>query len=110
MCALCAALAGERYWTDAAGSPEFAADGTLLTRKAERLRRLKIINRVLAFYGLAAADWGGSVYMITNNAGREGLADHLNGIWAAARSLRGSACDPLDPHLLNTLERAGSNG
>jgi len=99
MCALCGVLGGAEHWTDGA-----AGDRTL-TRRAERLRRVGLANAVLAGYGLTLADWQGANYLLSSRTGRTEVVDDLMHVWQVAERMLGRTCDPLDPALLDRLER-----
>lgn len=106
MCGLCGALGSHQYWTDAAGSADFQRNGMTITRRDERERRLRLINRVLGSRGLVVRDWGGNSYVLEGPRGKVDNVYNLAGIWAAIDAHSGGApIDPLDPHLLNELER-----
>jgi hypothetical protein len=109
MCALCGALGASRYWTDAAGRPEFERAGAKLTRRLERSRRVDLVNAVLRAQRLALHDWGGNSYVLQNAAGRRQNVYNLAGVWAAADTLAAQPIDPLDEQLLRELE-AGAGG
>jgi hypothetical protein len=105
MCGLCGVLGSGAHWTDdrtgdgAGGSPQ--------TRRAARLARVRLMNAVLAHYGLSLADWQGSSYVLTGATGRSELVGDIVQVWRAAERMSGRACDPLDPCLLARLERDG---
>jgi hypothetical protein len=104
MCGLCGVLGAESDWTDAAARPE--AFGGHATRSQERHRRIALANRILRHYGLRLGDFAGRSYVLRGATGRQAIVPHLVGMWAAAESLAGRRCDPLDPALLAALERA----
>jgi len=103
MCALCAALGGSRFWTDAAGHEAFSRDGGKLSIRAERQERVRLLNSIAAFYAVSIRDWGGSSYMLENESGQRANVYNLNGIWSQLEELGGKACDPLEPGLLSYL-------
>jgi hypothetical protein len=107
MCGLCAALGSGKDWTDAAGRPEFERTGRKVTRRSEREARTALVNGVVGHYGLALQDWGGNSFVLSDASGKAENIYNLAGIWAAAERLIGGPCDPLDPGLLNRLERVG---
>jgi|SRR5271163_735658 len=102
MCGLCGMLGGEVHWTDRA-PPTGAAPQT---RRAERLYRVALINAVLGHYGLAAADWQGSSYLLSSRTGRTEIVADLPQLWRAAEAMLGRRCDPLEPALVARLEAA----
>jgi hypothetical protein len=98
MCGLCGLLAGDAHWA------EGAAYGAQ-TRRAERLRRARLVNAVLGHYRLALADWQGASYLLTSRTGHTEIVADLAQLWQAAERLLGHRCDPLDPRLVERLER-----
>ena len=108
MCSLCGILAGRGHWTESAANPEvFAGRGEVHTVARERQQRTRVLNVVLAHYGLSVSDWSGSRYVLRTRTGRSALVGNLNELWAAAENLLGRPCDPLDPSLLSELSRHG---
>lgn len=92
MCSLCGVL-GQPHWAEA-GS----------TRRA-RIERVRLVNRVLEHFGLALHDWSGSVYVVRDRKGRAEVVSDLGTLWAAAERLAGRPLDPLDPALVEALDR-----
>jgi hypothetical protein len=90
MCGLCGVLLSET-WAEEAGD-----------RRA-RVLRLKLVNRVLAHFGLRLDEWGGRVYVLRDRTGRTAVVDDLSAIWREAERLAGRPLDPLDPELLASL-------
>jgi hypothetical protein len=108
MCALCGVLGGGGDWTDAAARPGvFTPSVDSLQRRRERVHRVACAQRVLGFYGLTLSDWQASSFVLSTLTGKTGIVDNLTHLWAAAESLTGRPCDPLDPRLIERLERAG---
>ncbi len=107
MCSLCAVLGGSRHWTDAAGQEPFSLDGGRVTLRAEREKRVGLLNRVLAIHGITLRDWGGTSFVLEDGAGRRENVYNLAGIWEAVHGLLGTAADPLDPALLDRLAGIG---
>ena len=90
MCGLCGVLLSET-WAEEAGD-----------RRARALR-LKLLNRVLAHFGLRLDEWAGRVYVLQNRTSRTAVVDDLSAIWREAERLAGGPLDPLDPELLASL-------
>jgi hypothetical protein len=90
MCGLCGVLLNET-WAEEAGD-----------RRA-RVLRLKLLNRVLAHFGLRLDEWAGRVYVLRDRTGRTAVVDDLGSIWREAERLAGRPLDPLDPQLLAGL-------
>jgi hypothetical protein len=90
MCVLCNVLV-EEHWADGAGG-----------RRA-RVFRVRLLNRVLRFYGLRLDDWSGRVLVLRDAKGRSAVVADLGSLWREAERLAGRKLDPLDPALLATL-------
>ena len=104
MCSLCGILAGRGHWTESSANPEvFAGRPQAHTVGRERQHRVRVLNVVLAHYGLSVSDWAGSRYVLRTRTGRSALVENLNELWTEAEKLLGRPCDPLDPSLLSDL-------
>ena len=90
MCSLCGFL-GQAHWAEEGGG-----------RRA-RIVRVRLVNRVLAHFGLRLDDWSGSVYVVRDRKGRAEVVRDLGELWAAAERLAGRPLDPLDPGLVRAL-------
>ena len=109
MCSLCGILGGRGHWTESAASPEAFADRTEIhTPTRERQQRTRILNVVLAHYGLSVSDWAAGRSVLRGATGRTALVDNVGELWPAAEQLTGRALDPLDPALLATLAPHGA--
>tara|TARA_R110002167_G_scaffold60368_17_gene170612 strand:- start:1240 stop:1563 length:324 start_codon:yes stop_codon:yes gene_type:complete len=104
MCSLCGILGGRGHWADSATSPEaFARREERHTWQRERQTRTRLINRVLAHYGLKLQDWSGNAYVLRGRTGQTAIVNNLSEIWAEAERLSHKECDPLDDGLLREL-------
>jgi hypothetical protein len=92
MCSLCGVLL-KTHWAERGA------------RRRERTFRVRLVNRVLAHYGLELADWGGRVYVLRDRKGKSAVVDDLGALWAEAERLAERRLDPLDPALLAALRR-----
>ena len=90
MCVLCNVLVNE-HWAEQEGG-----------RRA-RVMRVRLVNRVLAFYCLRLDDWSGRVWMLRDRKGRCAVVADLGSLWAEAERLAGRPLDPLDPELVAAL-------
>jgi hypothetical protein len=90
MCVLCNVLVNE-HWAEQEGG-----------RRA-RIMRVRLVNRVLAFYGLRLDDWSGRVWVLRDRKGRSAVVADLGSLWAEAERLVGRPLDPLDPELVAAL-------
>ena len=79
----------------------WAASATPAAR--ERIFRVRILNRVLAHFGLELGDWSGRVYVLRDQKGRSAVVEDLGSLWTAAEALAGRPLDPLDPALVAAL-------
>jgi hypothetical protein len=90
MCVLCNVLVNE-HWAEQEGG------------RRGRVMRVRLVNRVLAFYGLRLDDWSGRVWVLRDGKGRTAVVADLGSLWAEAERLAGRPLDPLDPDLVATL-------
>jgi hypothetical protein len=90
MCVLCNVLVNE-HWAEQEGG-----------RRA-RVMRVRLVNRVLAFYGLRLDDWSGRVWVLRDRKGSSAVVADLGSLWAEAERLAGRPLDPLDPELVAAL-------
>lgn len=104
MCGLCGSLGGSADWAEA-GADVFKAS---TPRRGERQARARLANRVLALYGLKLEDWGGASYVLRNRTGGTQIIDNLTQMWPAAEVLARRPCDPLDPDIVDAVERLAS--
>lgn len=94
MCGLCGVFGGEHHWT-AAGQPENAAPD-VNRRRIERMRRVTLVNSLLAPRRVSLQDWQGVSYLLSSPTGGSELVDSLGGIWEAVERLTGRPFDPLE--------------
>jgi hypothetical protein len=90
VCALCGILL-QSHWAERGSG------------RRERIFRVRLMNRVLAHYGLELGDWGGRVYVLRDRKGRSSVVDDLGSLWAEAERMAGRPLDPLDPELVAAL-------
>src|SRR3954471_23712884 len=103
---MCGVLGGSEHWTDAVARPGiFTRNTDPAARRRERMNRVAAANRVLAHYRLTLADWQGSAFVLSTATGKTEIVDNLAHLWIAAERLLGRACDPLDPDLIDLMER-----
>jgi hypothetical protein len=101
MCGLCGILANADHWTDAPAAPVHSTPSQL------RQLRTRVANRVLAFYGLKLRDTAGAL-VVQSATGQTALIPHLGALWPAADKISRRALDPLDPQLVEALNRSDS--
>jgi hypothetical protein len=90
MCVLCGVLLSE-HWAEQEGG------------RRGRVFRVRLLNRVLAFYGLRLDDWSGRVWTLRDAKGRSVVVADLGSLWSEAERLAGRPLDPLDPDLVAAL-------
>jgi hypothetical protein len=90
MCALCGVLMTSHWAERGAG-------------RRERVLRVQFLNRVLAHFGLALDDWGGSIYVLRDRKGQASVVEDLGTLWSTAERMAGRRLDPLDPGLVGAL-------
>ena len=74
MCGLCGVLGNEGHWTDAPASRSLVRDRPAAR---ERLQRVRLVNAVLAQFGLVLSDWQGAKYLLSSRTGRTEVVDNL---------------------------------
>lgn len=103
MCSLCGLL-GEDHWTDMSASPTvFSGGNAARPRRQERFHRVKLVNEVLAFFGLHLDDWQGQSFILRGRTGNSEIVADLMAVWPAAEKMIGRELDPMDPGLLDHL-------
>jgi hypothetical protein len=90
MCVLCNVLASE-HWAELEGG------------RRGRFMRVRLLNRVLGFYGLRLDDWSGRVWVLRDRKGRSAVVTDLGSLWVEAERLAGRPLDPLDEDLVAAL-------
>jgi hypothetical protein len=90
MCVLCGVLLNE-HWAEQEGG------------RRGRVFRVRLLNRVLGFYGLRLDDWGGRIWVLGDGKGRSVVVADLGSLWVKAEELAGRRLDPLDPELVASL-------
>jgi len=107
MCGLCGTLMEGPHWsetgTDAARSGEVPGGRQ---RYLERAYRVRLINRVLERFGCRSEDWTGGQYIVRSPNGAAEVVTSLPQLWRAVESLGGRPADPLEPALIERLEKA----
>lgn len=96
VCEVCAVFGVGPHWSDSADSLErgSVAQG-IVGNRAERAKRLTLINQILAPHGVEASDWDGEAYCIEDAIGRRQVVADLSKLWQQAERLAGSQFDPL---------------
>ncbi|MCQ2730446.1 hypothetical protein JT115_02585 [Helicobacter pylori] len=118
MCVLCGELISSFHWTDGtdgSGSYEnenlkgqnalISANENARERKRARLKRVRLLNQILAFYGLKINDWQGAKFVLYDKKGQSVIVNDLGDLWDKAQNLAKKEMDALDSHLLAFLNQ-----
>ncbi|MFB1281112.1 hypothetical protein ACEWYG_04640 [Helicobacter pylori] len=118
MCVLCGELISSFHWTDGtdgSGSYEnenlkgqnvlISANENARERKRARLKRVRLLNQILAFYGLKINDWQGAKFVLCDKKGQSVIVNDLGDLWDKAQNLAKKKMDALDSHLLAFLNQ-----
>ncbi len=118
MCVLCGELISSFHWTDGidgSGSYEnenlkepnalISANENARERKRARLKRVRLLNQILAFYGLKINDWQGAKFVLCDKKGQSVIVNDLGDLWGKAQKLAKKEMDALDSNLLAFLNQ-----
>ncbi|WRF56731.1 hypothetical protein FOG19_01530 [Helicobacter pylori] len=119
MCVLCGELISSFHWSDENyGSDSYEIDENLREpnalistnenareRKRARLKRVGLLNQILAFYGLKINDWQGAKFVLCDQKGQSVIVNDLGDLWDKAQNLAKKEMDALDSHLLAFLNQ-----
>ncbi|WP_187883540.1 hypothetical protein [Helicobacter pylori] len=122
MCVLCGELISSFHWTDenygTDGSNSYGSDENLRKpnavisanenareRKRTRLKRVGLLNQILAFYGLKIGDWQGAKFVLCDKKGQSVIVNDLGDLWGKAQNLARKEMDALDSNLLAFLNQ-----
>ncbi|WQU11962.1 hypothetical protein KVE94_01525 [Helicobacter pylori] len=119
MCVLCGELISSFHWSDENyGSDSYEIDENLREpnalistnenareRKRARLKRVGLLNQILAFYGLKINDWQGAKFVLCDKKGRSVIVNDLGDLWGKAQKLAKKEMDALDSNLLAFLNQ-----
>ncbi|WP_367684097.1 hypothetical protein [Helicobacter pylori] len=119
MCILCGELISSFHWSDENyGSDSYEIDENLREpnalisanenareRKRVRLKRVRLLNQILAFYGLKINDWQGAKFVLCDKKGQSVIVNDLGDLWGKAQKLAKKEMDALDSNLLAFLNQ-----
>ncbi|MBH0258221.1 hypothetical protein [Helicobacter pylori] len=122
MCVLCGELISSFHWSDenygSDGSDSYGSDENLKEpnalisvnenareRKRARLKRVRLLNQILAFYGLKIGDWQGAKFVLYDKKGQSVIVNDLGDLWGKAQNLAKKEMDALDSNLLAFLNQ-----
>ncbi|OLQ59534.1 hypothetical protein BHU50_00615 [Helicobacter pylori] len=118
MCVLCGELISSFHWTDGSdGSGSYenenlkgqnalvSTNENARERKRARLKRVRLLNQILAFYGLKMDDWQGTKFVLCDKKGQSVMVNDLGDLWDKAQNLAKKEMDALDSHLLAFLNQ-----
>ncbi|PUD65845.1 hypothetical protein [Helicobacter pylori] len=116
MCVLCGELISSFHWTDRSDSYEIdenlrkpnaliSANENARERKRARLKRVRLLNQILAFYGLKINDWQGAKFVLCDKKGQSVIVNDLGDLWGKAQKLAKKEMDALDSNLLAFLNQ-----
>ncbi|WP_187862450.1 hypothetical protein [Helicobacter pylori] len=116
MCVLCGELISSFHWTDESDSYEInenlkgpnvliSANENARERKRARLKRVVLLNQILAFYGLKIDDWQGTKFVLCDKKGQSVIVNDLGDLWGKAQKLAKKEMDALDSNLLAFLNQ-----
>lgn len=115
MCVLCGELITSFHWSDEDFKAQMNDDSTIVVgekqreRLRARLKRAKVANTILSFYGLSLKEWQGSKFLLADKKGTSLIVNDLGDLWHKAQSLTNKKLDMLDTKLLDFLESHGKN-
>ncbi|MFP6147593.1 hypothetical protein ACLF97_03975 [Helicobacter pylori] len=119
MCVLCGELISSFHWSDENyRSDSYEIDENLREpnalistnenareRKRARLKRVGLLNQILAFYGLKIDDWQGAKFVLCDKKGQSVIVNDLGDLWGKAQKLAKKEMDALDSNLLAFLNQ-----
>ncbi|GAA8389982.1 hypothetical protein KVF05_01540 [Helicobacter pylori] len=108
MCVLCGELISSFHWSDENLKEPNALISTnenARERKRARLKRVGLLNQILAFYGLKIDDWQGAKFVLCDKKGQSVIVNDLGDLWGKAQNLSKKEMDALDSNLLAFLNQ-----
>jgi hypothetical protein len=107
LCGLCGLLATGPHVTEAGTDvARTGAAGDARERHLARAYRVRLLNALLAPYGVTVGDWAGARYVVKGASGRTRLVDQLPQLWSAVDEVATRPVDPLDGDFIAALAAA----
>jgi hypothetical protein len=102
MCEVCAIFGAGEHWSDFARlrNERFPFDD-IMHYRAERKRRIEMLNSLFAEENVHCEDWDGEAIAIFDAAGRFKMAATLNEVWPMVEQLSSVVVDPLSSGFLS---------
>ena len=97
MCGLCGLIGEAPDWTDALLST--------LPKRQERLRRIKILNVLVAPKRLKISDFHGTNYMVQTPTGGSSMVNGFSELLLEIETMSKTKLDVLSPEVLSYLEQ-----
>lgn len=110
MCILCGELITTFHWSDEnfkTQDCEIIVGEHQRDRMRSRLKRTRLLNRILAFYGLNLQEWQGSKFILMDKKGQTLIVNDLGDLWQKAEQIHKNPLDALDSKLLDFLQNNG---
>ncbi|MEM7442847.1 MAG: hypothetical protein AAF414_05895 [Pseudomonadota bacterium] len=103
MCGLCGLL-GQVHWTDTSAHPAAFTDDRRRTFRAERARRVAVVNAALKPYRMKVSDFEATNYVLSTATGGRAIVDDVQAVWGKVDDFLGRPVDPLDPDWLEAIQ------
>ncbi|MDE1569102.1 hypothetical protein [Aquabacter sediminis] len=101
MCEVCAIFGAGEHWSDFGRLRDTQFPfADIQHYRAERARRIGLINGLVGPAGLVCEDWDGEALVLGDAQGRQKIVPTLNDLWPQVEALSGLRVDPLSEPLL----------
>lgn len=97
MCGLCGIFGERTHW-----STQGVRGGT---SRRQRFFRLQAINRVLSLVHCSIRDFSGTDYVLCAPTGAQTMVKEMGQMWLELEKMRGRPLDPLDPAMMQAMQR-----
>ncbi|WP_182418208.1 hypothetical protein [Bartonella sp. HY038] len=96
MCGLCGLIGEKQEWSDQVKSD--------LPLRQNRLKKIKLINKILHYRRLTVSDFHGVSYLLQTPTGKSAIVSGLDNLWDECKNISGHSIDVLNPDLLSFIE------